>query len=221
MAGEYAKPQVSNYEEDVNPVRSALAASGGRSEWTLVGAAFALPGYLHDTLHQLPHQAAADPRRASSRACEYWFLQHSEARGNQPLFYYLLLMPIYEPLALFAGLGTMIYMVVKWIKGEGDTAISADSVDVVPSSSDELVEDNTATLSPALGAMRGLTLGFLAFWSFGAFIAFSLAGEKMPWLNMQIALPFSYWRLRASASCSRAWSGVRCARAADCSWAWQ
>jgi sugar lactone lactonase YvrE len=122
---------------------------------------------------------------------QYWFLQHGEARGNQPLFYYMLMMPIYEPLALFAGLGTIIYLVVKWIKGEGDTATSEDTVDVVPATSDALVEDEYGNALPGIWAMRGLTVAFLAFWAIGAFIAFSIAGEKMPWLTMQIALPFT------------------------------
>ena len=178
-----------NYEEDVNPVRSALSGLATQ-RWTLIAAAllfFAVYTVLFTNFLTKPQLIFS----GIIEGFNYWLFQQKEARGNQPLFYYMLMMPIYEPLALFAGIGTTIYLVVKWIKGEGDTAIAEDDVDVTPVNADALVEDDYGHPLPTMGAMRGLALGFLAFWSFGAFIAFSIAGEKMPWLTMQIALPFS------------------------------
>jgi uncharacterized protein (TIGR03663 family) len=176
-------------DEDVNPVRSALASLASQ-RWALVGAVLLFFGVyvvLYTSLLTKPELVFS----GVVEGLKYWFFQHGEARGNQPLFYYGLLMPIYEPLALFAGLGTVIYMVVKWIRGEGDEAISDDNVDAFPSTVDAPVEDEYGHRLPSIFGLRGLTLGFLAFWAFGAFVAFSIAGEKMPWLNMQIALPFS------------------------------
>jgi uncharacterized protein (TIGR03663 family) len=178
------------YDEDVNPVRSAASSLWFSQRWTLIGAVLVFLGIYVLLFSNFLTKPTLIPSGIWN-GLSYWFLQHGVARGDQPLFYYLLLMPIYEPLALFAGLGTIIYMLVKWIKGEGDEAISADSVDVVPANRDALVEDEYGNPLPGTPAMRGLTLSFLAFWSIGAFIAFSIAGEKMPWLNMQIALPFT------------------------------
>ena len=154
----YASRRPSNYEEDVNPVRGALTSLWWSQKWVLVGGILIFAG-IYTVLFT---NFLTNPSLLLSgivNGLQYWFLQHSVARGDQPLFYYLLLMPIYEPLALFAGLGTVIYMLVKWIKGEGDTAISTDSVDVVSPTSDELVEDTYGNPLPSMGAMRGLTLG--------------------------------------------------------------
>ncbi len=80
---------------------------------------------------------------------DYWITQHDVRRGNQPWFYYTMLMPAYEfltlSLALFGG---------WWAVTRGD------------------------------GFSR-----FLVFWVVGIWGALSWAGEKMPWLNVHIALP--------------------------------
>ena len=58
---------------------------------------------------------------------------------------------------------------------------------------------------PSITTLRTFTLGFLVFWSFGALIAFSLAGERLPWLTMQSALPFT---LLVSAGLGRLRRGI-------------
>lgn len=176
-------------QEAVNPVMSAVQSLRSQP-WTIVGGALIFFGiYVALFTNMLTHPLLA--RSGIIEGFKYWFLQQHEARGQQPIFYYLLLMPIYEPLALLAGLGTVVYLIVKWIKGKGHEALTNDDVDVTPANADAPVEDQYGHILPSISGLRGLTLGFLAYWSFGAFIAFSLAGEKMPWLNMQIALPFT------------------------------
>ncbi|MBM2850267.1 MAG: conserved rane protein of unknown function, partial [Anaerolineales bacterium] len=98
----------------------------------------------------------------------YWLEQHSVKRGNQPPYYYLVIsIPIYEFLpaigALFAaGLG-----VKRW-------ALDKRKAEEV--------------ISPA--DTRGLpVLLYFGFWAAMAPIAFSIAGEKMPWLTTHMALP--------------------------------
>lgn len=173
-----------NGDEEVNPVGSALAALRARP-WTLAGAALIFLGIY--TL--LFTNMLTKPQLIGSGIIEgirYWGTQQEVNRGGQPVWYYMLLMPIYEPLALLGGLGTIGYLLVRWIRGSADVR-QQDDVDIVNS---EPV-DEYGVAFPSMSGLRGLTLGFLAFWSIGAFIAFSMAGERLPWLNMHIAMPFT------------------------------
>lgn len=58
----------------------------------------------------------SDPNGAitgSVGALTYWIDQQEVARGNQPWFYYLLLLPLYEFVAVLFGIGGMIYVAIK------------------------------------------------------------------------------------------------------------
>ena len=78
-------------------------------------------------------------------------------------------------------------MLIKAVRGDGDTYVDYDDADAKI----EGPTDQYGIALPSILGMRGLTLAFLAFWSFGSLIAFSLAGERLPWLLMQPALPFT------------------------------
>lgn len=93
----------------------------------------------------------------------YWLEQHGVQRGNQPWYYYLLLLPLYEflPLAL-AGAGVV------------------------------FLAFHRQKLTPFAA--------FLVYWFVGSLVAYSWAGEKMPWLLVHIALP-----LIVLAGCSTEW----------------
>lgn len=184
--------------DDINPVRSALASLGSQ-RWTLIAAALlflAIYVVLYTNLLTKPYLVLS----GVVNGLTYWLGEHRVARGNQPHFYYLMLMLFYEPLAFIAGFGTIGYLAAKWLRRDGLKARPADDVDATV----EDVDEYGHTL-PSIGVVRGLTLGFLAFWSIGALIAFSIAGERMPWLNMQIALPFT---LLAAAGIGRLVRGV-------------
>ena len=58
----------------------------------------------------------SDPNGAitgSVGALTYWIDQQAVARGSQPWFYYLLLLPLYEFVAVLFGIGGMIYIAIK------------------------------------------------------------------------------------------------------------
>ncbi|MBI3762981.1 MAG: SMP-30/gluconolactonase/LRE family protein, partial [Chloroflexi bacterium] len=129
--------------------------------------------------------------------------------GNQPPYYYVLVqIPIYEFLPAFGALGAMIYGLIRWIRAEDVPAESSvvPSGDVEALSGDENVAppdnfgapDNVAApdgreASSGRDAVRreGFpAIPFLAFWSVAGVVAFSIAGEKMPWLTTHITLPF-------------------------------
>jgi uncharacterized protein (TIGR03663 family) len=171
--------------DDVNPVRAAWTALL-KQRWTLIGAVLlflAVYAVLFTSLFTKPGLILS----GIVEGFNYWFLQHNEARGNQPVFYYLLIMLLEEPLIFFAGIGTTIYALVRWIAGRPDRLAEGDETDA----DTPTYTDRYGVPLPMVEGLRGLTLAFLIFWSIGAFIAFSIAGEKMPWLTMQSALPFS------------------------------
>ncbi|HEX6820377.1 MAG TPA: flippase activity-associated protein Agl23 [Ktedonobacterales bacterium] len=79
----------------------------------------------------------------------YWATQQDVARGGQPWYYYLLLIPLYEQLAIVFGIAGAIYSLVR----------------------------------PTRFRL------FLIWWFVGSLALYSWAGEKMPWLSIQILLP--------------------------------
>jgi len=79
----------------------------------------------------------------------YWATQQDVARGGQPIYYYFLLIPLYEQLAVVFGLAGAAYA---------------------------LFRPNRFRL-------------FLVVWFLGSLALYSWAGEKMPWLTIQILLP--------------------------------
>ena len=171
----------------------------------------------------------------------YWLgSQHEYARGKQPWYYYLMLLPVYEPVALlgslgaasllfawgrerlaallwmivgalviygaglFGGLGMLIslaliglvvYLFVSgWWRGPIAAPAratvagpsDADALDDEPAGADNADEAAEPAVPPQPAPLFPL---FLAFWFVGALVAFSWAGEKMPWLVTHIALP--------------------------------
>ncbi len=91
-------------------------------------------------------------------AIGYWLAQHGVRRGEQPWYYYLILVPLYEFLpVLFSLIGVAIF---------GRRALRGEAV------------DGEEPFVP-----------FLIWWAVLAFIIYSWAGEKMPWLILHLTLP--------------------------------
>ncbi len=121
----------------------------------------------------------------------YWLSQQSVNRGEQPWYYFLLvLVPVYE---YAAALGTLmaVYLGIRYRKlvnkpledpeplalPEPEPAYEA-SLESEPYN-EELTGEGTARLPVLL---------LFIYWSITALIAYSLAGEKMPWLVVHIAI---------------------------------
>ncbi len=79
----------------------------------------------------------------------YWLDQHDVKRGDQPVYYYFVLLTIYEFLPIALGIAAVVYYRFR----------------------------------------RSLFVNFLVYWAVAAMIIYSIAGEKMPWLSLHIALP--------------------------------
>ncbi len=91
----------------------------------------------------------------------YWLGQQGQQRGSQPWFFYLVLAPQYEYLAIVLGL----------------TGIAVAATHAV-----------RALLGRGMAPRFFIRL-FLAIWLVLIFAGLSYAGEKMPWLLMHITLP--------------------------------
>ncbi len=97
-------------------------------------------------------------------ALGYWLGQQGVQRGQEPWFYYLLLLPQYEFVAVLLFPLAGIAVVWKAIRGWRLR---------LPLSS------------------RIYVRGFLLYWSLGMLAVLSWAGEKMPWNVIHIALPMT------------------------------
>ncbi|TVR73195.1 MAG: TIGR03663 family protein [Sphaerobacteraceae bacterium] len=95
-------------------------------------------------------------------AIGYWLGQHDVQRGEQPWFYYLVLTPQYEYLAV---LGTL--------------SVSAGLAVWAWRHRQENLEQHR----------RFITLALAVWWALVMFLVLSWAGEKMPWLIVHFLLP--------------------------------
>jgi predicted membrane-bound mannosyltransferase/DNA-binding beta-propeller fold protein YncE len=149
-------------------------------------------------------------------ALGYWLAQQGVVRGTQPLYYYALVqIPIYEflpaigtLLAAFIGVRAILRSwtpvtqeneseAIEDPPGEVDDALFAPQEIETESESD--LESPTARIVDNEGEIRQPpVLGLLLYWSVMSLIAFSFAGERMPWLTSHIAMPLiltSGWSL--------------------------
>ena len=131
---------------------------------------------------------------------DYWLAQHEVQRANQPEFYYLMFWPAYEYLALaFAG-PALLYFTLRggprsWLTTAtavvallfffgadsfaNGRAIEAAQVAMLP----------VAAVAIFLGVRGTMFERFLVFWTVTSLVAYSIVGERMPWLSVHIALP--------------------------------
>ena len=141
----------------------------------------------------------------------YWLAQQDVARGNQPWYYYFTVASIYEFLPFGVAVMAGLYYALKsgirpWI------FVALIAVSMVVLANENLsfergivagTEHDVLTYvgKLALVVVYGSALAipfvlrttkfnkFLFFWTIGTFIAYTQAGEKMPWLLVNIVLP--------------------------------
>ncbi|MCL4559962.1 MAG: TIGR03663 family protein [Chloroflexi bacterium] len=139
----------------------------------------------------------------------YWLAQQGVDRGSQPLYYYALIqIPMYEYLP---AIGTLVAIYLAFrgrfpisvpeqpaVEAEPLAAEMVEVGDGVIGSNghadgqDELVAEdaeNPIDLEPPSEPQEVPFVALLLYWVFTALVAYSIAGEKMPWLTVHIALP--------------------------------
>ncbi|HXG41419.1 MAG TPA: flippase activity-associated protein Agl23 [Dehalococcoidia bacterium] len=175
---------------------AAVGLAWDRRRWLLAAAAFYLPYVLLYTTFFTNNDGFASGIWGS---LDYWIAQHEFRRGDQPDYYYLVVLPAYEYLPLLVGGLALLYYclrggVASWLL----TAVAALSLLAffgAKGYDPSLGHDRLAFLVPVAGlalyaAVRGDQFErFLCFWLSGALFAYSLMGEKMPWLTTHMALP--------------------------------
>ena len=133
---------------------------------------------------------------------DYWISQQDVRRGNQPDYYYFITLPVYEFLPLVISIAAAGYYAIRGkllnalIVGGGLLAILAllllpPGPDVQKVSSFHIILPFTIVLIGILAFPMERLNRFLLFWTVVTTFALTLAGEKMPWLNVHIALPLA------------------------------
>jgi predicted membrane-bound mannosyltransferase len=102
----------------------------------------------------------------------YWLAQHDVRRGDQPWYYYLVLLVVYEPLLLLWG-----------AIGLGAAAVTAFGL-----LRRKHAQDVERAPRKAQHVQIGIVLGW---WSLAALLVYGWAGEKMPWLTIHMWLPLA------------------------------
>ena len=118
----------------------------------------------------------------------YWLLQQGVERGSQPWYYFgLVQIPVYEYLAaagtiLAAYLGIRLKPLPEKTRSspEEDLTIGYDERSEIITTEQEYQVTETNSVP---------VLILLLFWSITSLLAYSIAGEKMPWLTVHVALP--------------------------------
>ncbi len=138
-------------------------------------------------------------------ALGYWISQQPVARGGQPWFYYLLLVPLYETISIFFSLAAIAYFGGRgfnwalngWRVRQGQQIRSGRPVQAmgfvalgfnrVGSNSGEIVPSKVA-----FGSLKPFLILFFIWWLLLANIMYGWAGEKMPWLEVHVDQPAVY-----------------------------
>jgi uncharacterized protein (TIGR03663 family) len=143
----------------------------------------------------------------------YWISQQEVARGGQPWYYYLLIVPLYEFLPLLLALPVVLAAFVQrnkvslalgalsllllaaWIL----LALNADAAERAGMIYKAVAGAAMAVILIAAGwgglsrhpRNNQLFLAFLPFFILFSWVAYTIAGEKMPWLATSITLPMA------------------------------
>jgi DNA-binding beta-propeller fold protein YncE len=99
----------------------------------------------------------------------YWLEQQEVERGSQPEYYYVIMTSLYEFLPLLLTFTAFIYLTIRGL--------------ILPLLQPEVERPNK------LPAMQRRLAPFILWWVALSWIGFSIAGERMPWLTVHLALP--------------------------------
>jgi len=151
------------------PLFLLLAAAIGLAwDWRRWGIAMAVAAALYVPFYTTMFSHSLGLLTGSVGSLAYWLGNQGVERGSQPWYYYALLqVPIYEFLPALGGLAALGVGASRVLRRRpaGDSASEA----VLP--------------GPGFPV-----IGFLGYWSLTSLLAYTYAGEKMPWLTVHITL---------------------------------
>lgn len=118
----------------------------------------------------------------------YWLAQQEVARGGQPWYYYLMLGSLYEFLPwILSGVGMLVICYWLFRRNDWDPVPKADLPAHVQA---EVVQEGKVD-KEAADHQRQVRVYFAVFsiwWVIATWLAYTVAGEKMPWLMTHMAL---------------------------------
>ncbi len=114
----------------------------------------------------------------------YWIVQQDVSRGGQPWYYYLLIqIPIYE---FLPALGFILALIIGLRRKPApkleDLGVEREENEVI-----SLLEEDVDTNTEEKNFPNMFSL--LVWWSVTSIAAFSIAGERMPWLTLHMTWP--------------------------------
>lgn len=129
----------------------------------------------------------------------YWIGQQAVQRGSQPWYYYGILTLLYEflPALLTVGGGVAAARALlggRWVKTpltDLPDGGAAEATAGEPAGAKAKAKADAPALLMRPAEARHYFVLFLGFWVVGAWVAYSYAGEKMPWLLTHIAQPMA------------------------------
>jgi DNA-binding beta-propeller fold protein YncE len=123
-------------------------------------------------------------------ALGYWLQQQGVHRGDQPWYYYLLIqIPIYE---FLPALG--VFLAAYFGLRRKSPAPLEITTSIKQSEANNFAESSVGDFAapakePPMGSEGNFTFPLLIWWTISSLLAFTMAGEKMPWLTVHITLP--------------------------------
>ncbi|MCE5259582.1 MAG: TIGR03663 family protein [Chloroflexi bacterium] len=126
----------------------------------------------------------------------YWLSQHGQKRGNQPWYYYFIIIWMYEFLPFIGAITASIIYAVRGNPLERSLETASPVTAVVPSAPKQLARPNSPSVP---------FIPMLMAWTFISLPMYSWAGEKMPWLAMQFIVPMC---ILAGWGLGHIWDGV-------------
>jgi uncharacterized protein (TIGR03663 family) len=131
----------------------------------------------------------------------YWLAQQAVQRGSQPWYYYGIQISIYEYLpAIGTFLGIILALMGR--KTVPDALLEAENQGIEASDQPTVTSINNSTGQDSLQLESQEVIGessspiektptvvLLIFWTVTSLLAYSIAGEKMPWLTVHITMP--------------------------------
>lgn len=115
----------------------------------------------------------------------YWLGQHGVRRGGQPGQYYLFQLALYEPLLVISGVAGLVLTLRRFVRSRREfRAVPEDAADGA-----EAMSPSAPWIATARAHTDLFTPALLSWWTIGALVVYSWAGEKMPWLTLHLVVP--------------------------------
>ncbi|MBK9750526.1 MAG: TIGR03663 family protein [Chloroflexi bacterium] len=159
--------------------------------WTAAAAVFyALYIFFFTTMFTNPQGLAS----GMIGSLGYWLKQQGVERGSQPQYYYtLIMMPIYEYLPLIGSFLAMLAGLTIFFRQRQRELPEAasDEASLAAAAAEPVIEREVLVNNPRALHRLSFVL-FAAWWGLFNFLAYTMAGEKMPWLTTHITLPLIF-----------------------------